>query len=73
VSLFDFQKARELSTQKFQSLVMAALMVGGERHRSRLIAAFPELAQELAARRESPNGRTPAESAFDEFEVPRRC
>ena len=72
MSAFDFQKARELSTQRFPTLVMAAMLSGSERHVARLRAAFPELAQELDARRQSPNGRTPAESAFDEFEAARR-
>ena len=32
MSEYDFHKARELSTQRFQALVMAALLSGGEHH-----------------------------------------
>lgn len=71
MSAFDFHKARELSRQRFSTLVMSAMMAGREHQTARLRAAFPELAQELDARQRSPGGRTPAESAFDEFEVPR--
>lgn len=70
MSAFDFEKARELSRQRFSALVMAAMMTGRERQTAILRAAFPELAQELDAHRRSPNGRTPAESAFDDFELP---
>ena len=72
MSEFDFLKARELSGQRFSTLLMAALLAGSEPQVQRLREAFPELAQEIDARRQSPNGRTPAESAFDDFEAPRR-
>ena len=72
MSQFDFQKALELSTQRFQALVMAAMMAGNEQQVQRLREVFRDIVQELDARRQSPNGRTPAEASFDEFEANRR-
>jgi hypothetical protein len=71
VSLFDYQQAAELSSRRFSALLMAAMMNGREDQAERLRRAFPEIAQELEARRRSPTGETPAELAIREFEAPR--
>lgn len=72
MSAHDYLRACKLSQERFSALMMGAMMSGRERQVAALRTLFPELAQELDARRRSPNGRTPAESAFDEFEGARR-
>jgi len=72
MSLFDFQQAQDLAARRFSALLMAAMLSGREDQVERLRRAFPEIAQELEARRRSPTGETPAELSIREFEEPRR-
>jgi hypothetical protein len=71
MSLFDYQRSRELADQPFAALVMAALRKADSTNYARLARAFPEVEAELRERFHAPGGVTPAEAACDAFEEPR--
>jgi hypothetical protein len=68
MSLFDYQRSGQLTTESFLSLVMAALRRADSDNYRRLATAFPEVEAELRIRYNAPGGVTPAEAAFEAFE-----
>lgn len=70
MSVFDYEKALELSSSRFNALTMGAMLTGRPHEVERLRRAFPHIAAELDERQRSPDGRTRAERDFDNLEMP---
>ena len=71
VSLFDYERSKELQLHPFYALLMAAMRKADTDNLRKLQRSFPEVWQELQTRYNSPGGLTPSEADLDEFERPR--
>jgi hypothetical protein len=64
MSLHSYQQSIEISAKEYQfsALIMAAIRKADSVNTRILSLAFPDIAQELDARYESPDGKLPGES-----------